>query len=300
MHREESLWARSLKLLGAMGVFLLSAAPGPPVYNAEVPIANAPAEVFTACRGDTTFEGATVFAIRKQWSRGWVVFLVRFLRPDGSLWELGFQWKTSRNSDRLLGEAYLVGRGEILPPPTHLLARKDFDAAAFRALDLVVAAQGDEARLMQAYRAFFSAHRRAPKDARFRAGWYKHSLRYSALLCGKAVEADPTLRLLGDAFDKDLLIEGIGGEEAPDHRTLYVDAINGEKVSPPQAVWVMNLSTEIPKGAKCVLQGFETAHWIERVPRNPEELELFRVFVVRRVVEPSGLRLLDEGVRAPR
>ncbi len=105
---------------------------------------------------------------------------------------------------------------------------------------------------------------------------------------------------LGYPLGKYVTIEGVRAEQGKvGVRTLLVDRINGQEVSPAIGVWIDNVAA-LPEGGRCVLNGYESGRMIG-VPREVVEKEhlsypqacwqFFRYFIVTSVVEPSGLRL---------
>lgn len=103
---------------------------------------------------------------------------------------------------------------------------------------------------------------------------------------------------LGHPIGTYLQIEGVRAEQGKvDDHTLLVDRLGGSPLSPPTAISIDNLDS-LPKGARCVLRGYETGRWIGVPPGveasgevEPQQAmwQFYRTFIATSVQEPPAL-----------
>ena len=97
---------------------------------------------------------------------------------------------------------------------------------------------------------------------------------------------------------KYLTIEGIRAERGKAGvRTLLVDRVNGQDVSPPIGIWIENVGA-LPEGVRCVLNGYESRRMIslpqevaekENIPLTQAKWQFHTYFLVTSVVAPQDL-----------
>lgn len=116
---------------------------------------------------------------------------------------------------------------------------------------------------------------------------------------GVRSEPPPSYERLGHPLGKYLTIEGIRAERGKvGVRSLLVDRINGQEVSPPIGIWIENVDA-LPKGVRCILNGYESGRMIgvpqevaekENMPSGQAMWQFQTYFLVTSVVAPQDLK----------
>jgi hypothetical protein len=113
---------------------------------------------------------------------------------------------------------------------------------------------------------------------------------------------------LGQPLGRYLTVEGLRAEEGKvGVSTLWVDAVNGQKLREPIPIWIENV--DLPEAKRCVLKGYENCRMIGlppaaveaaresgkrvKLPQAGWQMQMF--FVATSVVSPKELRI-REGV----
>jgi hypothetical protein len=104
---------------------------------------------------------------------------------------------------------------------------------------------------------------------------------------------------LGYPLGKYLTIEGVRAERGKvGAKSLLVDTVNGQDVSPPIGLWIDNVDG-LPARTRCVLNGYESGKMIglprevaekENIPFPQAAWQFYRYFIVTSVVEPKDLK----------
>jgi hypothetical protein len=194
------------------------------------------------------------------------------------------------------GYRQLPGSGQVVEGHANIVARQAYGPPFVAHLDR---------KTTQQYIDFMLKHR--PKTNPLAA------VAIAFLICGctqparQAPERPPSLSeasfppgRLGYPLGKYLTIEGTRAERGKvGAKTLLVDRINGQAISPPIGLWIDNVDS-LPPGTRCVLNGYESGRMIglprevaekEKMPYPQAMWQFYRYFVVTSVVEPEGLSM---------